>query len=398
MRISLLGFTLPPDEIAEILRTDANMPAQTSAFAWAVVESLRSAGATVTLLSAAPVTNYPANSRLLFRGHPFHADGVDGETLGFINVLALKHVSRFVACLTTGWRALRRWRPDVLLVHGVHSPFLWFGMLARRLARVRTVVILTDPPGVALATDGPLVRALKRADVAVVRRALRAVDGVIALTGPLATDFAPGRPSLLMEGISTHAAVDRPPRGERPTFRVVYAGGLVQEYGVGRLVEAVRALPDASLRLTPFGAGPLTAWIDAAAAADPRIDPARFVPRAAVVAAYAAADLLVQPRPVDQPVVRYSFPSKLLEYMASGTPVLTTRLAGIPPEYEPYVYWIDDGTAGGIARAIQTVRRIPAPEREARGLAAAAFVARTRSSGAQGARITRFLAELLRAG
>jgi len=53
--------------------------------------------------------------------------------------------------------------------------------------------------------------------------------------------------------------------------------------------------------------------------------------------------------------VRYSFPSKLIEYMASATPVLTTRLPGIPPEYEPYVYWIEDDSVEGIEHSLRAV-------------------------------------------
>ena len=38
----------------------------------------------------------------------------------------------------------------------------------------------------------------------------------------------------------------------------------------------------------------------------------------------------------------YSFPSKNIEYMVSGTPVITTRLAGIPDDYYPYVFVFEE--------------------------------------------------------
>ena len=44
-----------------------------------------------------------------------------------------------------------------------------------------------------------------------------------------------------------------------------------------------------------------------------------------------------------------------MEYMASGTPVLTTRLPGMPAEYYPYVEFIDEETPEGIARALKRV-------------------------------------------
>ena len=49
------------------------------------------------------------------------------------------------------------------------------------------------------------------------------------------------------------------------------------------------------------------------------------------------ATLLVNPRPTTEEFTIYSFPSKNMEYMASGTPLLTTKLPGMPEEYHQYV-------------------------------------------------------------
>ena len=44
-----------------------------------------------------------------------------------------------------------------------------------------------------------------------------------------------------------------------------------------------------------------------------------------------------------------------MEYMASGTPVLTTVLPGMPEEYHPYVYLIREETAEGVADMLRHV-------------------------------------------
>lgn len=397
MRVTLLGFTLPASDMAAIMKVDANMPTQTAAFSTALVTALRSADVDVTLLSAAPVSSYPHNPRIVFGGGAFTHAGASGERLPFINVVAIKHASRFLACLTRGTRALRSWRPDVLLIHGVHSPFLYYGLLARRLLRLRTVVVLTDPPGVVNATDSRLATLLKRLDVRLIRRALRGVDGVVALTEPLATHLAPHRPHLVMEGIlaETDAPTPRAPREGGAPFRVMYAGGLLASYGVDRLVDAVGMLgPDAVL-LTVYGRGPLAAGIDDRATRGAPVEPVRFAPREEVLRRYAEADVLVQPRPVGQEFVRYSFPSKLLEYMRSGTPVLSTRLPGVPPEYEPYVSWADDDSAEGLARALADLMGETEEARTTRAAAASRFVVERCSPAAQGRRIREFLDGLI---
>ena len=67
------------------------------------------------------------------------------------------------------------------------------------------------------------------------------------------------------------------------------------------------------------------------------------------------ATLLVNPRPTEEEYVKYSFPSKTMEYMASGTPVLTTVLPGMPKEYHPYVFLLEEETADGIAKMLKEV-------------------------------------------
>ncbi len=395
MKVVLLGFTLSDEAMNRLLKSDAFMPVQTHSFAWRLVDALQDSRVSVRLLSAEPASNYPHNNRILFRGGPFSAQNIEGIRLGFVNVLVLKHLTRFAACLGSGTRALFHWRPQVLLIHGVHSPFLWYGVVVRHLSGIRTVVILTDPPGVTLASDSLIVRMLKACDVLLVRRALKAVDGVIALTAPLASDFAPGTPSLVMEGIGeSNSSVSRELDRDRSRFTVLYAGRLVSSGGVERLISAVRRLEDADIEIVVLGRGPLVEWVNGQSREDGRISQVQFLSRELVLSMYANVDLLVQPRPVDQDFVRYSFPSKLLEYMASGTPVLSTRLGGIPIEYEPYVYWIENDSIEGIGESLERVRNISATERRTKGQAASEFVREKRSAAAQGARISTFLERL----
>ncbi len=58
----------------------------------------------------------------------------------------------------------------------------------------------------------------------------------------------------------------------------------------------------------------------------------------------------------------YSFPSKTFEYMVSGTPFLTTRLKGIPQEYDKYIYSINDSDINLIKKEIETILLIPDEE------------------------------------
>jgi glycosyltransferase involved in cell wall biosynthesis len=124
------------------------------------------------------------------------------------------------------------------------------------------------------------------------------------------------------------------------------------------------------------------------------VEAPRFADRRQVVAEYARAAVLVQPRPVDQHFVRFSFPSKLMEYLASGTPVVSTRLPGIPADYDAHLYWAEDSTEG-LASAIAKVLRMPSRQRRERAAAARDFIWSTRGFPTQGRRMREFLGALV---
>ena len=108
------------------------------------------------------------------------------------------------------------------------------------------------------------------------------------------------------------------------------------------------------------------------------------------------ASLLVNPRPVAPEYTKYSFPSKNLEYMVSGTPVLTTQLPGMPEEYFPYVYLMGEETEDHAAKVLEEILSLPLEERQKKGTAARAFVLEKKSNIVQSAKILAFLKNSVR--
>lgn len=391
MRALFIGFALPGAEFDKVVASDAGMAVQTQRFGWSVVEALRAAGAEVDLISTAPVTDYPSNSKIGFRGREFEVAGTRGTTISFVNLTGLKHVTRFVTASVAVRRLSRRRRYDAILVHGVHSPFIWVAVRAARRLDIPAVVVLTDPPSLPTPFDGRASRQLKRLDRHVILTGLARVTGVVALTQDLAQDFAGGRPSLQFEGIARPLdAPSVPSGGATRADVVVYAGALAAEYGVGRLVDAV-GMSSGSWTLHLYGAGPLADVIHTAADASERIVFHGLVDSATLASAYARASLLVNPRPVDQTFVKYSFPSKLIEYLSTGRPVMTTRLPTIPADYAEHLVFVGD-TAPELAKEIDAYFASDRPR--STSLAGRDFILHTRGVPAQGARLRAFLGRL----
>jgi glycosyltransferase involved in cell wall biosynthesis len=161
--------------------------------------------------------------------------------------------------------------------------------------------------------------------------------------------------------------------------------------GVDLLLSAFRLIESPEYRLAIFGRGELEGAVREAARRDGRILSGGAIPNEQVLRRQREATVLINPRPSHRLITRYTFPSKLLEYMLSGRPVITTVLPGIPGEYYEYVYPLTEETPEGLARRIRAVCSRPASELTEFGTRARRFILREKNSDMQAQRIRRFV-------
>ena len=136
---------------------------------------------------------------------------------------------------------------------------------------------------------------------------------------------------------------------------VMYAGGLFEKFGIKKLIEAFLLLPENNYELHLYGEGLLSDYITTVGKTHPNVKYMGAVGLNEIMSAEKEAKLLVNPRPSNEDFTKYSFPSKTLEYMSAGRPVLTTKLSGIPEEYFDYVYTMDDESVEGIKKSLAKV-------------------------------------------
>ena len=274
LRILMVGFAVPGEQMEQLAQIDRFPAVQTHKLSWSVIRALELQGdVTVDLLSSLPVSTYP-NAAKLFAGCRSweRGNGSWNVTLPFVNLLLLKHLTRFLSCLafTLVWLIKTRRRPArVVLLYGIHSAHMLAVLLAAKLFRIRVVTLVTDPPGMAIPGERWLTRQLRRLDDRLLVNALCCMDGVVVLTPQLAERFAPGVPALVIEGILSsldvaallpdssdiappaHGGVNAEP------YVILYAGQLLESYGLGLLLDAFARLDDEHCRLWICGKGPL---------------------------------------------------------------------------------------------------------------------------------------------
>lgn len=171
---------------------------------------------------------------------------------------------------------------------------------------------------------------------------------------------------------------------------IMYAGMLYKKYGIDVLVEAFLKLKG-DYELWLFGDGDYVEQIIKSAEKDSRI---KFFGRRShkeILKYERAAHLLVNVRKSDNEYTKYSFPSKTIEYMLSGTPMLTTKLPGIPKEYFDYLFVVDEDDVERIKYKFEEILGMDEEKLKAFGKKAQEFVMNSKNGKEQVKKIINFI-------
>ena len=329
------------------------------------------------------IANPPVNRQVLSRGFVRMPREQEGGAV-YHNLPAVRNplVKALVVGFGTFFQVLfRADRDGAVVVDGLNRVTALAALAAARLRRRPCIGIVTDLPEM-LSGSGMSIR--------LSQFVIHHCTGYVFLTQAMNDRLNPdGKPYVILEG---HADIAMgqvsPSLEEKHKPRVcLYAGGVSRDYGLAELVEGFRLanLPDTQLHI--YGPGDYVPELEQIARQDSRIVYGGMLLSSQVVQREREATLLVNPRPTGEEFVKYSFPSKTMEYMASGTPVLTTDLPGMPPEYHDYVYRIFREDAPGIAQALTQVLCHSDQELLEKGQAARDFVLREKNNVTQAKKI-----------
>lgn len=172
-------------------------------------------------------------------------------------------------------------------------------------------------------------------------------DGSIALTKPLVMAYdLLDKPHTEIEGIASLET-----KNIKPCLcsYIYFAGALYERYGVKDLLRAyIKAKPNYDLYVA--GHGPLAKDFIEASKSNERIHFLGQISAAQNASMENGAALLVNPRRNDQKLDLESIPSKMLEYLTTESPILSTPNPFLQDDYPNDVNWLPNSGE----RAIET--------------------------------------------
>lgn len=370
MKIDYASSAMDAQDFTKLFENSLRTPGQQAQkYNRLMIQGLAANGVEVRAVTARPVTGANCHSKFLSVQSVRH-EKVQYHYCSVLNVKGLKVIwqslTAFLSVLLGGC--------DALVTDVLNASVAYGAVTAAHLRKKPCIGIVTDLPEL-------MVTGTNREHIKLVRTVIQKCTGYVFLTeamnGPINPEY---KPYVIVEALCDSEIKPQETQRNGGTKKCLYAGLLDVRYGAKDMVDGFVLADMADAELHVYGSGPYAEELQATARQHPNVVYHGIAMNDEVVRAEMDADLLINPRPTNEEYTKYSFPSKNMEYMASGTPVLTTNLPGMPEEYKDYVYLFDDESVQGMAKRIREVLSLLPEELHEKGLSAKEFVLKEKNN------------------
>lgn len=384
MSITFLSELIPPNIKEEVRKNSVNyMMDAGNSLQWNIHQGLENnTGAEIHIINLLPIGSYPQYYKKAFIQRRTFAttSSRDHINVGFCNIKLLRKLTMHFFV----YKELLKYykgeeTPKVLIVYSAEAALLRaVSMLKKKYPSLIVCDIIADLPDMSSLTSEKSF-AQKKFERYLAKKSyysMEAVDCFVLLTSAMAEYMHIQKPYIVMEGIAPERAEDAEADCSKSGNEIIiaYTGTLHRRFGVLHLLKAFMLTKNENFRLVICGVGDSEQEIIAAAQQDKRIVFRGQMVREEVLRLQAEAAVLVNPRQNHEEFTKYSFPSKNLEYLSAGKPVIAYKLDGIPDEYDEYLQYPEDDSPEALCRKITQIGEMDVKSRIILGNKAVRFV------------------------
>lgn len=310
----------------------------------------------------------------------------EGVVFNFLPIFNLRFLKQIMLFFHSFFRMLRA-NTTHLVYDYLNLSASKGALLAAKIRKIKTTCIVTDLPDYLFTS---------KIYIKMYYKVLLKADSFVFLTKKMNERInIKKKPYIILEGHSNSKMNIFSRKPDLTKKIVLYAGLLEEKYGVIDMCKGFQQVCKDDEELHIFGDGTCKKNILYFSKYDSRIKYFGSVPNSIVMEAEGAATLLLNPRPSNDIFTHFSFPSKTIEYMSTGTPVLMYSLPGIPEEYLKYVFIIEDGNPiNEIGKSIRRVLDLPIEELNTLGEKAKLFVLTEKNNVVQSNKLLSFISSI----
>lgn len=343
-KILFMGSLYPREQENEIKENSISMSSNApNVFQWNLISGLlQIIEQPLQVINVLPVGTWRSTYRKVYlKDRDWCCSGVNGHEIGCINLPFVKQWMRSQKAK----KLLKKGADEntEIIIYSAYMPFL---RAAYHLPKsVKVTAIITDlPEYYDLGNTSKWKKLLRKYQNRIVYKYLNRIDRFVILTDQMHGPLRIGdRPYVRIEGICDFEQQKASPIATDKKA-ILYSGTLHYQYGIKNLLAAFESIENKDIELWICGSGDAEKEIKDLAQKDGRIKFFGFCKKDEVMQIRSKAAILVNPRTNDGEYTKYSFPSKTMEYMVSGKPVVMYKLDGIPDEYDEYLNYVRETT------------------------------------------------------
>lgn len=365
MRIIYISKTCSMVEFEKIYNASKVKPQQQDQkFHQMLLEGLASQSVEVISISSRPI-NRKNLSKVFFLRKKEIESNIAYRYLGFVNFKILRQITLMISLFFTLCATLFKKRQETVVMIDVLN--LSLSKVARflgKLFRVPVVAVVTDLPNELEYQSNYYKKQTTKI--------ARSCDAYVILVDAMQPFINPHhKPQILIEGMVreneslTNEKFDK--------YTLLYAGGLSESSGIRVLIEGFIQSDSKDKELLICGMGQLEGLIQSYTKQHTNIKYLGSLLNNEVLILEEKSHLLINPRDSLSSQTKYAFPSKILEYLYSGTPILSTKLDGIPPVYYNYLIPVEDESVNGFKNALNKIYEMTLSDLNKIGIKGRAF-------------------------
>lgn len=339
----------------------------------------------VEVFSALPVNSNNCDKKIV-KVNSVKQDGYVIKYPSFVNFPIFRHFKLF---LSGFFKAIFCSKNTTILYDALVVSLARGASLGAKITAKKTVAVVTDFPEFLASKDN-----VKRNKV--FHKIIDSSSGYIFLTEQMNERLNKNaKPYVVIEGL-VDSDMENTVHKEfsRCKKKVVYAGTLLKMYGIKNLCESFIKVCKPDEELHVYGDGDYVPELNDLVNSNKNVYYHGNCLNEVVVSAELESVLMVNPRPNVGEYTKYSFPSKTLEYMVSGTPLLTAKLDGIPSEYYNYVFSFESSLETDLSNKLRKILDMPLDELEDFGSKAKMFAIDNKNNVKQARKIIEFISNL----
>ncbi|MFI3227936.1 MAG: glycosyltransferase [Clostridia bacterium] len=344
---------------------------------------------TIQCISVYPIASYPTNNKFVLKKQKIKlTDNINTQSCGFINVPIIKQVMQIIGT----YNLVKNISKDTKVLTFNLFPQIGIpAILLKMKKNVNITCIWADPP-----IDDDISNKGKLAFVynvyyKLTEKIINKYDNFIVLNKYVIDKYCPNKKYIVIEGACDLSEYSQEKLDLKIRKNIVYTGALSNYSGIERLVKAMELVSNKDIVLEIYGNGILKEWIIEHQSSN--IIYKGSVTNREILEIQSKAWLLINPRNIDDEIAKNTFPSKIFEYMMSGTPVLSTKLNGFTEDYLDKMFFMDNNDVDTISKSINFIDSLDEKEMKYMAQKAKDFIAKEKNWNVQCEKIRKFLLE-----